>query len=281
MKILRSVCGICLLTIALFSMGTNFSSCKKEITRDTVYIKDTVRVPDTSNCNCYDLTDGLVAYYNFTNGNLNDSSGKGNHIVFNNAEKTADRFGNANNAYVFNGFSSFMRVPNSTSLNPANGITIMAIVKMNGFNTGFCHGNQIVGKGAGDQTNGMYKLRVADLVSDCHANVDTTKETPMAFYGDYESTSSLQDATRFMKTNTWATMVYTYDGAESRIYIDGLLEATSSTHALFTPNTSDLLIGRADSDDYPFWWNGAIDEVRIYNKALNQEAVKQLTFHKN
>ena len=112
-----------------------------------VIIKDTIRIVDSSNCSCYDLTDGLVAYYNFNNGSLKDSSGKGNHISFSNAVKTTDRFGTANNAYLFNGTGSYMQVPNSASLNREGVITLMAILKMNGFYNGACHGNQIFQKG--------------------------------------------------------------------------------------------------------------------------------------
>jgi len=107
MKVLRSAAGLSFLIIALFSLEANFTSCKKEIVRDTVIVKDTITVKDTirivdsSNCACYDLTDGLVAYYNFNNGTLNDSSGYGNHVILNNnAVKTADRFGRQHKKYV-------------------------------------------------------------------------------------------------------------------------------------------------------------------------------------
>src|SRR5580658_8327807 len=117
--------------IVMFSLlsGSTFTSCSKSVT-DTVYIKhdsiiivyDTTTVHDTS----YDITSGMVAYYNFNGGNLNDSSGFNNNITFNNATPTADRFGRANNAYLFNGSSNYMDVPNSPSLNPS-AITLYAI----------------------------------------------------------------------------------------------------------------------------------------------------------
>ncbi len=92
--------------------------------------KDTLVVTDT--VGCYNLKDGLVAYFNFTGGNLNDSSGNNNNIYFSNATSTSDRFGNANNAFLFDGSSSFMQVKNSSTLNPAN-LTLMAVVKFNDF----------------------------------------------------------------------------------------------------------------------------------------------------
>ncbi|MEP6724385.1 MAG: LamG domain-containing protein [Bacteroidota bacterium] len=287
MKVARSVAGILALFVVLFSLQINVSSCQKEIIKDTVRIKDTIRIRDTvrivdsSTCSCYDLSDGLVAYYNFTGGTLNDSSGYNNNITFNNATKTADRFGRPNNAYLFNGTSSYMKVANSASLNPAGAITLMGIVKLNGFYGGTCHGNQIFQKGTKDQNQGVYSLRVGDVTSDCYATVDTTKERATGFYGDFGSTAGASDITKYAHTNIWMTLVMTYDGHESKFYVDGQLKSTVAGSAVFTPNSFDLFIGRAESPEYPYWWNGIIDEMRIYNKALCEGAVKQLSSLKN
>ncbi len=124
------------------------------------------------------MKDGLVAYYNFNGGNLNDSSGYGNNISISNATLTADRFGNPSNAYSFNGSSSYMQVPNSYSLNP-NNMTLFAIVKVNGFFSGACTENQIVGKGYPDNINGFYFMRFSNIINPC-SNFDSTTEK---FYG--------------------------------------------------------------------------------------------------
>ncbi len=287
MKVLRSALGLAFLIIVLFSVEANFTSCTKDIIHDTVIVKDTVtlkdtiRIVDSSTCNCYDLTDSLIAYYNFNNGSLKDSSGRGNHITFNNAVKTADRFGKAENAYLFNGTSSYMKVPNSASLNPGGAITMMAIVKMNGFYSGTCHGNQIFQKGTKDQNQGVYSLRVADISSDCYAAVDTSKERAWGFYGDYGAAAGAFDLTKYVRTNTWMTLVLTYDGKDAKFYVDGVLKGSSTGTAVFTANTFELFIGRAESPEYPYWWNGVIDEIRIYNKSLCEGAVKQLSTLKN
>lgn len=57
------------------------------------------------------LTNGLTAYYPF-NGNANDASGNGNNGTVNGATLTADRFGNANSAYRFNG-ASWVQLPDA------------------------------------------------------------------------------------------------------------------------------------------------------------------------
>ncbi len=43
-----------------------------------------------------------------------------NNPIFNNATLTADRFGNGNSAYSFNGIGNYIRIPNAPSLNPSN-----------------------------------------------------------------------------------------------------------------------------------------------------------------
>jgi len=286
MKVLRSVIGVSCLIVILFSLEANFSSCKKQVVTDTLIIKDTITIKDTLhiidsvNCNCYDLTNGLVAYYNFNNGNLNDSSGNNNAIVFNNAVKTADRFGVANNAYLFNGTSSYMQVNSSATLNP-NNITLAAIVKLNGFYPGKCHGNQILQKGTQDQDQGVYSLRVTDLYTDCAITADTSKEEIGSFYGDYGSASSVYDTGNYVRTNKWINVVYTFDGKQSKIYIDGQLKRVTTANAIFTPTGENLFIGRAESTQYPYWFNGVIDDIRIYNFALCAGAVKQLSTLKN
>src|SRR5437667_147551 len=69
------------------------------------------------------LTNGLVAYYPFS-GNANDMSGNGNHGTVIGAILAADRFGNPNSAYAFDGVSSLITVPDSLSLRISNDITV-------------------------------------------------------------------------------------------------------------------------------------------------------------
>ena len=168
MKFVKCVLALLPVILILLFAQTNFSSCQKEtefirdtiIKTDTLIIKDTVRIRDTIPCpSCYNLMDSLIAYYNFNGGTLNDSSGYNNHITFNNAVKTSDRFGRGNNAYLFDGSTSFMKVPNSASLNPTKAISMCAVIKINDFYRGNCTSNQIFGKGWNDFINGFYVLR--------------------------------------------------------------------------------------------------------------------------
>jgi hypothetical protein len=282
MKLLKLIFALPVIVIFSLISGGPFSACSKSVT-DTVYIKhdstiivyDTTTVHDTS----YDITSGMVAYYNFNGGNLNDSSGFNNNIAFNNATPTADRFGRANNAYLFNGSSSYMEVPNSPSLNP-NSITLYAIIKPNGFyyTQNLDYGNFILVKGW-DQANGMYILQYTTWTPT--GLPDTLQENFQGGYGDNNNTTNsagVRDSTLYIQTGTWYKLTYTYDGITAKLYINGTLVDSLTRTASFTPNSYNVFIGRNDDpyNLFPFWFNGVIDEIRIYNRALPPQAVTQL-----
>ncbi len=273
MKFLRLLVGGHLLGI-FFLLGTtpHLVSCTKETKYDTVLIRDTLVITDTITrvdtiCN---LKAGMVAYYNFDDGSLQDGSGFNNHIVFNSATPTTDRFGNANGAYLFDGSSSYMRATNSASLSPQK-ITLVAIVKVNDFYQGTCHANQIFGKGYPDPVLGYYNLRFMDTYSDCYAPVNQNKQFFIGTYGDDipQGTASFAGIdTSLITKETWYTVVYTYDGEQSKLYVNGELKHSQQKAVTFTANPFDLLIGRHQDPEYPYWFNGVIDELRIYDRAL-------------
>src|SRR5258708_312067 len=80
-----------------------------------------------------DTTNGLVAFYTFS-GNANDSAGHQLNGTVQGATLTADRFGNANSAYAFDG-TAVIDLPSSTNFNfvPANGLTISVWAYGTGF----------------------------------------------------------------------------------------------------------------------------------------------------
>lgn len=284
MRILRLLPLFLLLPFFFTLSGISFSSCqKRSIFHDTTTVHDTMRttVHDTTilHDTAYDLTSGLVAYYNFNNGNLNDSSVYHNNIVYNNATPAKDRHGVDGNAYSFDGTSSYMRVPNSPSLNPDN-ITMDVIIKVNGFNNGTCKGNSILDKGGNDDvSNGLYVMRYSDSIGCSVTNYDTTREVFYGSYGDnipFGTTAGAGGTTVHVTTGTWYMLTYTYDGLNAKFYVNGVLRDSRPFSIPFTDNANDLLIGGTQYDQYPYWANAVIDEIRIYDRALPPQAVKQL-----
>jgi len=223
------------------------------------------------------LNQGLVAYYPF-NGNANDQSGNNNNPVFNNASLVADKYGNPNGAYYFNGAGSYMRIPNSASLNPQR-ISISAIVKPMGFYRGPCHGNVILHKsnsGAASALPSTYRLMFDDHIytqgQNCaNQTIDSIHENFFADYGGNAAVTNTYNP--FVELNTWYCLTYTFDGTTAKFYVNGLLVASKNTSLTYQPNNDDLYIGRLADNLFPYWFNGVIDELRIYNRALSAEEV--------
>jgi hypothetical protein len=82
------------------------------------------------------------------------------------------------------------------------------------------------------------------------------------------------------KTSTlnglWHHVVYTKDGTNHTIYVDGSLDQQFISNADISWNVPFFIGRRSTSISYPSWFKGIIDEVRIYNRALSAEEVAQL-----
>lgn len=225
-------------------------------------------------------TGGLVAWFSFDSGSLRDISSYSNKVIFNNAQPTTDRNGIANNAFKFNGSSNFMAVKNSASLNPETEITLFTIAKFDGFYAGQCHGNRIFFKGDPTSTSGVYFLGSSDSYythnNNCFQAVDTLHQ---CFEADFSSTGNT-DTTQFVQPGHWYHLVYTFGKGVAKYYVDGKLVATTPMRLLNTVNTANLYIGSTtgkSTDLFPYWFNGSIDQVGIFNKALNAAQVAKLS----
>lgn len=229
-------------------------------------------------------TSALVAWYSFDSGSLKDKSSFHNNIKFNNAVPAADRNGVANNAYYFGG-NSYMRVKNSASLNPATGITLFAIVKVSDFYAGKCHGNRILGKGYTPNQQGVYYMLFDDGYATnqmaCSQDVEKDHENFSAAYGDLSSGryDAEGDTLAFVQTDHWYHLVYTYAKGVGSYYVDGVLTQRATNRASFTANGDDLYIGALDQRDteYPYYFTGTIDQIGIFNTALNEQQVARLS----
>jgi hypothetical protein len=219
-----------------------------------------------------DLNLGLGAYFPFT-GNANDASGNNNNPSFNNATLTADHLGIPNSAYHFNGINNYIRIPNSPTLNSTNTLSICAWVRPTGFYTGPCHGNSVIMKGDNDLLPGNYLMRYDDgpysNFNNCSNPLTIINEN---FYGGGVAVGAPGYAP-YIVPNEWHSVVVTYDGVSARLYVDCVLKATTSQSGATFTNSYDLFLGHLNNPGFPYWLNGDIDEVRIYNRAINQDEV--------
>jgi len=76
----------------------------------------------------------------------------------------------------------------------------------------------------------------------------------------------------FWEVDVWHHICLTYDGTTARLYADGVNVTSEAKDWNLT--LSRAHIGRQVNDLAEFW-NGLVDDVRIYNKALTLEEIKQ------
>lgn len=220
------------------------------------------------------LDKGLQAYYPFS-GNANDASGNNNNPTFNNATITADRFGTPNSAYHFNGVYQYMRIPNKASLNFKNEITLSVWVRPTGFYYGICHASQLISKGGGNYNDGNYALRYDDALYTMGRGCDGTKCDTL--HQNFRGTGTVLKpyGGDFIKKNKWYNVLYTNDGQTAKLYVNCELKYSVVFPETFT-NNEDLFFGKSDDDLFPFWLNGDLDDIRIYNRALTANEIAAL-----
>ena len=75
---------------------------------------------------------------------------------------------------------------------------------------------------------------------------------------------------------SWYHITGTYNPSDGkiRIYINGILEGTPTSQGAPLTSAVDVIIGAYASDPTTYYFNGSIDSVRIYNRALSAEEVR-------
>jgi uncharacterized repeat protein (TIGR02543 family) len=79
--------------------------------------------------------------------------------------------------------------------------------------------------------------------------------------------------TTALARNAWTHLAATYDGAILRLYVNGTPVGTRTTTQTMLSSTSPLRLG--GNSVWGEYFQGRIDEVRIYNRALSQIEVQE------
>jgi hypothetical protein len=75
--------------------------------------------------------------------------------------------------------------------------------------------------------------------------------------------------------NEWHHVAGTYDGENINVYLDGSVDATVATTSHIGVNSANVLIGE-NPEAAGRNWDGMIDDVRLYNRALSQAEIGEL-----
>jgi hypothetical protein len=86
------------------------------------------------------------------------------------------------------------------------------------------------------------------------------------------STTYWTPGTAQLATNTWAHLAATYDGSTLRMYVNGTLASSLAQAGSINVTAGVLRIG--GNSIWGEYFNGLIDEVRVYSRALSQAQIQ-------
>lgn len=210
------------------------------------------------------MSDGLVGYWpmdeSATTSGAVDSSGNGNDGTYEgHASTTGGKFGNGG---VFDGDGDYITVTDDTSLDIGiNDISISVWVNVDNSDTNGDFINKL-------SSQDGYRLRQS---SANNGSFSWTMEFDNSGY--IEDTNITPDPV----AGEWTHLVFVADrSANAMMYINGELSSDSIVdiseyNNADISNSNDLFIGADDAN-----FEGQIDEVRIYNRALSPSEVKML-----
>ena len=206
----------------------------------------------------YVPTNGLAGFWPF-NGNANDESGNGNNGTVNGATLTSDRNGNSNSAYSFNSIASnFIQCGNINI--PQN--DTMSISFWFNCNIDF-GGNEVICLGSVSNTtwgsiigNNYFTMNYG---RGCSSTGSSTSSIPLTY-------------------NSWHHVVFISTGLNSNtsIYFDGIfISNTTNANSSGSCNAMNLYFG-VDIFSGAEYYDGKLDDIAIYNRALTQQEITDL-----
>jgi len=201
---------------------------------------------------------GLVGYWHLdenTSSTAYDATGYGNSGILQSSPTwTSGSNCKAGYCLTLNGSSQYVNAGATSTLNLAGGVSVTAWVRPNSTSR-----QAVVAMGNGD-----------DYTNDYQIFIDT---------GAYFSVGEGSSATYAMKTSSissgnWYYLVGTFDGTTAKLYINGTLEGQDIFIGTRQSGGS-FRIGARDSSGLPEqYFNGSIDEVRVYNRALSATEIE-------
>ena len=207
-------------------------------------------------------TSGLIGWWKLDEGSgtsATDSSGSSNTGTLNGSPLPTWTTGKINDALNFNGTNDYVNITNS--INPSQ-ITVSAWVNPSNASQPM---QDVYANGIDAAT-----LRICDTnnLSGCYPDF-VVQNTAGVYHFAYDA--------HVLSSNTWYFLVGTYDGTNARFYINGI-EADHSpvAHSDLKSNAFDSEFIGVHARATGNYFSGTIDDVRVYNRALNAGEVTAL-----
>ena len=200
-------------------------------------------------------TTAPFAYYPL-DGNTRDYSGNGHDATRQGGQLTADARGEPGKAYRFSSGSDIIFVPNETSLNFRDQITISFWVKLDA-----------VTQESFILSHGSWEERW---------KVSVTPDKKLRWTIKTSSGTTDLDSSFPLQLDRFYHFAVVYSGYSMELYADGELDSYLSNSGLMSVTGKALTFGRKDTDVAEYFLKGSLDEVRIYNRALSPDEIGPL-----
>jgi len=169
-------------------------------------------------------------------------------------------------ALYFDGRDDYIRVEDNPSLDLQNSFTIAAWIYLEEY-VGWA---SLVTKGDKPNINN-YAIQQSEALDPVYR----TDFGKLRFSGCARLAAPLPESETVLSLKTWHFVAVTFDGLQIRFYTDGRLDGSSAVQGPLCTNDKPLYIGV----DFPLtteYWNGAIDELRIWNATLPESLIQEM-----
>jgi PKD repeat protein len=216
--------------------------------------------------NSTDLNQGLVGYWKFDEGSgdtAHDYSGSGNDATIHGATWVTN--GISGSALDFDGVNDWAQANHVN----VDYLTVSAWAYYHQFCENVGWGPPIVSNGCDDPAVGYHLYQ--------NTNYPFNRATCFVTVGGhrYGTISDLP-----LVTGQWYNLAMTYDGHSVKLYINGQLDSEDNRPSgTITPSPYPLMFAEAYYPGHLSWFDGLIDEVRIYDRALSEAEILYLYRH--
>ncbi|MBI2580281.1 hypothetical protein HYV85_00555 [Candidatus Woesearchaeota archaeon] len=204
-----------------------------------------------------------VAYWHFDeNGGTDgfaDSSGSGNNVISGNPGVT-NVSGITRGAVRFSASSSYMIVLSNASLNTTPNISVSVWIK--GEPGGVQNPRPIAN--ANKDLNGGFSLYLRGAT-----------RVPVGLFINTTGGELEVSGTTPLNDSRWHHVAFTLNGTTMSMYVDGENQASAAFNGVLGGNAANITLGAGDGRNGDFF-QGALDELAIYNRSLTASEVKQL-----
>ena len=211
--------------------------------------------------------ESLVLYYPFDQleDTVMDQSGRNNHGLRVDATHTPN--GVVNGAYEFNGEGAHIVCNDHPSLDLTTAMTIVCWVRPNALDDRYAA--QIVHKASRRPTrDAMIALYYFGRTA---GHQTGTIQPCVTIDGKWGGASGFRPT-----RGVWCHAAVTYDGKQLAFYANGELTGVLEQPGSLATNDRALLIGKGLGLQHGRPFNGALDELMIFNRALSAEQIKRI-----